>query len=180
MDEQHGTIGKIKTMWQRIAQGWKSLTLVHVAIIVVFCLVVAASFALGALVGQVRPVMPLAPVEGNIDQPVPSDVMQQRPPRGTFGSIEEIRGDVIRLRDPRSGRTWSVRARRDTVIEAGPRRRIPFEKLQVGQRIFVVGMPNAGETPNEFDAQFIGVVLGQPQKFVRPAQEPAGCWECSY
>ena len=46
---------------------------------------------------------------------------------------------------------------------------------QQDERIFVVGMPNQAETSNEFDAQFIGVVLGQQQKYVRPAQPPVEC-----
>lgn len=167
-------------MWQGFVDRFKkSVTLLHVAVIVLFCLVLAASFTLGALVERARPGVSPAPVEWNLEQPELSEPQQDRPPRGTFGAIEEIRGDVILVRDPRSGRMLSVRARRDTVIEAGPRRRIPFDNLRVGQRIFVVGVPYRGEAPNEFDAQFIGVVLGQPQKYVRPARVSPVCWDCT-
>lgn len=167
-------------MWQLSVQRFKkSVTLVHVTVIVLFCLVLAASFTLGALVGRARPGVSPAAMEWNMEQPESFEPQQVRPPRGTFGAIEEIRGDVIRVRDPRNGRTWSVRARGDTVIEAGPRRRIPFNTLRVGQRIFVVGVPYAGKAQDEFDAQFIGVVLGQPQKFVRPARAPVRCWDCT-
>ena len=99
--------------------------------------------------------------------------------RGRFGAIDSIQGNLIRIRDPRSGKTWNVRTRQDTVIEFGRHRRIPFDNLRVGQRIFVTGMPDESNAANEFDADFIGVVLGQPQRFVRPAMEPMWCWECA-
>jgi hypothetical protein len=72
-----------------------------------------------------------------------------------------------------------VRTGNDTVIEFGRHRRIPFDNLQVGQRIFVVGMPDGLESQEEFDAQFIGVLLGQQQKYVRPVVEPMLCWDCT-
>lgn len=140
------------------------MALLQVATLVVFCLLVAASFALGAFLGRTRSAPPLAP---------PPSQLEREPrlgnfARGTFGAIDSIQGNVIRVRDPRSGRVWRVRAKQDTVIEFGRQRRIPFENLRVGQRIFVVGAPNPLEAENEFDAQFIGVVLGQQQRFVRP------------
>jgi hypothetical protein len=83
------------------------------------------------------------------------------------------------MRDPRSGRTWRVRTGDNTVIEFGRQRRIPFDNLRVGQRIFVVGMPDEFESAEEFDAQFIGVLLGQQQKYIKPVVEPMLCWDCT-
>ncbi len=147
-----------------------SFTLLQAVALVLFCLLIAAAFALGALLGRGHPAPPPPPIFGVTDL--------DASPRGTFGAIEAIRGDVIQVRDPRSGRTWSVRAGRNTVIEGAPRARIPFKNLRVGQRVFVVGVANTDKAANEFDAQFIGVVMGQQQRFVRPAIPPVMCWDC--
>lgn len=144
-------------------------------VILAFCMLITAAFAFGAAMGQ-RSVF--THPQGQLP-PGRDPAGQFAPPRGTFGAIDEIQGDVIEMRDPRTGRTWRVRAVENTVIEYGSRRRIPFDNLRVGQRIFVVGMPNGGEGGNEFDAQFIGVVLGQQQNYVRPVQFPSGCWDCA-
>lgn len=152
------------------------ISLKQAVVVLVFCMLLAAAFALGAAMGQRG-----AGVGGSRVSP-PNGVgngvpFGAPPPRGTFGAIDQIEGDVIQMRDPRSGRTWRVRTGDDTVIEAGARRRIPFDNLRVGQRIFVVGMPGDQTEGNEFDAQFIGVVLGQQQRYVRPAQVPVDNWD---
>jgi hypothetical protein len=152
----------------------KTITLQMVVVVLAFCVLFGAAFAFGARMGQRSAgqsiLAPSVPVENDQFSP---------PPRGTFGAIDEIQGNEIRVRDPRSGRTWVVRAGSETVIELGPRRRIPLKNLRVGQRIFVVGAPSRSNQSNEFDAQFIGVVLGQPQKFIKPAVEPMECWDCA-
>lgn len=163
-------------MWERFII-WlnKTLTLKQAVVILALCMLITASFAFGAAMGRRSAPsshQPRAPIGWDYAEPFGSST------RGTFGAIDEIEGDVIRMRDPRSGRTWRVRAGNDTVIEFGRHRRIPLDNLHVGQRIFVIGVPDANESPNEFDAQFIGVVLGQQQKFSRPAQERVGCWDC--
>lgn len=155
----------------------KSVSPKQAALILGLCVLIAAAFGFGAVMGQRAGFANLPP------NPRPG--FQGGPPfgappqRGTFGSIDKIDGDVIQMRDPRSGRTWRVRTGSETVIEAGPRSPIPFNNLRVGQRIFVVGMPNQADTSNEFDAQFIGVVLGQQQRYMRPAVSPVDCSECT-
>jgi hypothetical protein len=42
-----------------------------------------------------------------------------------------------------------------------------------------VGVPNQAQAQDEFDAQFIGVVLGQQQRYERPAKLPPACWDCA-
>lgn len=168
-------------MWERFVNGLrKTLSLKQAVVIFAFCMLISASFAFGAAMGRRSLPASAAPVQA----PAPSGwenvgPFGQHPPRGTVGAIDDIQGDVIRMRDPRSGRTWRVRAGNDTVIEFGRQRRIPFENLQVGQRIFVVGMPDEFESAEEFDAQFIGVLLGQQQKYMRPVREPMLCWDCT-
>lgn len=154
------------------------ISLKQAVVVLVFCMLITAAFAFGAAMGQrgAGAGGPRIPPQNGMGNGVPFGAP---PPRGTFGSIDQIDGDVIQMRDPHSGRTWRVRTGDDTVIEAGARRRIPFGNLRVGQRIFVVGMPGDQAEGNEFDAQFIGVVLGQQQKYVRPAQVPVGCWDCT-
>lgn len=162
----------------------KTVTLKFVVVVLAFCLFTGAAFAFGAAMGRRS-----LPVGAN---PPPAPLQNQAPPvgmdgppgpfgpprRGTFGAIDGIEGDVIRMRDPRSGQIFRVRAGNNTVIEFGRSRRIPLGNLQVGQRIFVVGAPSAVDPGDEFDAQFIGVVLGQPQRYVRPAIDPMLCWDC--
>ncbi len=165
-------------MWERFSTSLnRTLTLKQVVVILALCMLIAASFAFGAAMGRrsvpIHPSPNQPPLGWEFAEPFGQYT------RGTFGAIDQIEGDVIQMRDPRSGRTWRVRAGNDTVIEFGRHRRIPFQNLHVGQRIFVVGVPSEIESPNEFDAQFIGVVLGQQQKFVRPAFEPMMCWECT-
>lgn len=165
-------------MWERFLSGLqKTISLKQAAAIFALIIFVAGAFAFGAAMGARN----LRPNPGqNPPPPVFGQGNGMPPPsmRGTFGAIDQINGDRIQLRDPRTGRTWVVRARQDTVIQLGPRERIPFKNLRVGQRVFVVGVPDAGQTPNQVDAQFIGVVLGQPQRFERPA-EPVLCWDCT-
>ncbi len=160
------------------------VTVKHVVILLAFCMLVTASFAFGAAMGR-RATLPGRPAMNQPPQ-MPAPPMgwgDMEPfdagPRGTFGAIDEIEGDVIRVRDPRSGRMWRIRTGDDTVIEFGRHRRIPFDNLRVGQRIFVVGVPGMMESQEEFDAQFIGVLLGQPQRYVRPAVEPMFCRDCT-
>ncbi len=163
-------------MWTRFAFWLKnSVSVLHLATLVIFCLLLVSSFALGAFLGRSRNALP--PNQAPWTQPM-DDAAGPLPPRGRFGAIDSIQGNLIRIRDPRSGKTWNVRTRQDTVIEFGRHRRIPFDNLRVGQRIFVTGMPDESNAANEFDADFIGVVLGQPQRFVRPAMEPMWCWDC--
>lgn len=163
-------------MWTRFTAWFKnSVTLLPVATLVVFCLLLASSFALGAFLGRSRYLPPTN--HPPLAQPF-NDSTEGVPPRGRFGAIDSIQGNLIRLRDPRSGKTWDVRTRRDTVIEFGRHQRIPFNKLRVGQRIFVIGMADESDTANEFDADFIGVVLGQPQRFVRPVLKSLTCGDC--
>jgi hypothetical protein len=155
----------------------KTLSPKQAALILALCMLIAAAFGFGAVMGQRAGFanVPRNPPPGFQAGPP----FGAPPPRGTFGSIDQIDGDVIQMRDPRSGRTWRVRTGSDTVIEAGPRGPIPFKNLRVGQRIFVVGMPNQAATSNEFDAQFIGVVLGQQQRYVRPVESPVDCLNCT-
>jgi hypothetical protein len=149
------------------------ISIKQAVIVLAFCMLIATGFAYGAAMGQRG-----AAFGGLRGFPSAGDDHPGRPSqRGTFGAIDRIEGDVIQMRDPRRGRTWRVRTGDDTVIEAGARRRIPFDNLRVGQRIFVVGVPNEVESGNEFDAKFIGVVLGQQQRYVRPVA-PVECWDC--
>lgn len=135
--------------------------------VAVVVLLLSGGFALGAVVGRDRAA--LMPMRG-----APGQGMRGPAMGGTVGAIEGIEGDVLQLRDPRSGQTWKVRANRDTVVEAGPRRRIPVRDLRVGQRVFVLGVPD----DQTWDAQFIGVMLGQPQRFLAPAR-PGVCEDCT-
>ncbi len=155
-------------MRERFGNWFSSVAALQVVAVIALCLLVAGAFGLGVLVAQARPLPPPPPMG------MPP-VEAQAPMRGTFGAIDRIDGNVIHLRDPRSGRVWSVRTGRDTVIEFGPRRPIPLHALRPGQRVFVVGAPGA----NEFDAKFIGVVLGQGQRFLPPARLPVceDCWD---
>ncbi len=157
----------------------KTLTMKQAAIILVFCMLISASFALGAFMGRKS----MSANVTSVEEPAPSGsdagAFGQRPSRGTVGAIDQIEGDVIRLREPRSGRTLRVRARDNTIIEFGRHHRIPFDKLRVGQRIFVIGMPDRLEPAEEFDAQFIGVLLGQSQRYIKPVKEPMMCWDCA-
>jgi hypothetical protein len=172
-------------MWARFVNWFtKYVTVKQVVILLAFCMLVTASFAFGAALGR-RTMAPPRPVQSQQDRQLPRQPIgwEDVEPfgaerRGTFGAIDQIEGDVIRVRDPRSGRTWRVRTGDDTVIEFGRHRRIPFDNLRVGQRIFVVGVPDMLESQEEFDAQFIGVLLGQPQKFTRPVGEPILCRDC--
>jgi hypothetical protein len=168
-------------MWGRF-ENWlrRTLTLKQAVVIIAFCFFISAAFAFGAAMGRRSvspnpqpPLQSAPPLGWEYPEPFGS------PTRGTFGAIDEIRGDVIQIRDPRSGRTWRVRAGDNTVIEFGRHRRIPFDNLRVGQRIFVVGVPGELESADEFDAQFIGVVFGQQQRFSKRALEPVLCWDCS-
>lgn len=134
------------------------------------CLLVTGAFGLGVIVASARP-SPDMPTFAAPPGMMPPEA--QGPVRGTFGAIDRIDGNVIHVRDPRSGRMWSVRAGDDTVIESGARRPIPFQALRPGQRVFVVGSPDS----NELDAKFIGVVLGQGQRFVMPGEMPL-CTDC--
>lgn len=166
-------------MRERFVNGLnRALTVKQAVFLLAFCLLFALSFAVGAVMGS-RSVWRNAPDAPPRNAPsweyVAPDAVQTR---GTFGAIDAIQGNVIRLREPRTGRTWKIRAGRETVIQMGPRQRVPLKSLRVGQRIFVVGVPNKFESHDEFDAQFIGVVLGQQQRFVRPAAQPVLCWEC--
>lgn len=154
----------------------KTLSVKQAVLILALCMLVAAAFAFGAAMGQRsgRANLPPNPPPGFQQGPL----FGMPPQRGTYGSIDQIDGDVIQMRDPRSGRTWRVRTGNNTVIEAGPRSPIPFNNLRVGQRIFVVGMLNQAAASNEFDAQFIGVVMGQQQNYIRPAR-PVECLDCT-
>jgi hypothetical protein len=156
-------------MWERFFKWVSGVAALQAIAIAAVCLLVIGAFGLGIIVAQARP--PLPPVSAPSD--VPPDV--RVPAHGTYGSIDRIDGNVIRLRDPRSGRIWSVRASSKTVIEFGPRRPIPLQALRPGQRVFVVGSANA----NELDASFIGVVLGQGQRYLAPAPAPTceGCFD---
>lgn len=157
-------------MWERFLN-WVSGTAVLQAIaLAAVCLLVAGAFGLGIIVAHARPPQP-PPISAPSDAPPDARV----PAHGTYGSIDRIDGNVIRLRDPRSGRIWFVRASNKTVIESGPRRPIPLQALRPGQRVFVVGSPDA----NGLDASFIGVVLGQGQRYLAPAQAPTceGCFD---
>lgn len=156
------------------------MTPAQAVVIFGFCIMLSAAFGFGAAMGR-RSITPnVLPAQQQMAPPLGWDggAPFGPPRRGTFGAIDGIQGDVIQMRDPRSGRTWRVRAGEETVIEFGRQRRIPFENLRVGQRIFVVGAPGQFESADEFDAQFIGVVLGEQQRYVRPAREPVLCWEC--
>jgi len=160
----------------------RTVTLKQAVVILAFCMFISGAFAFGAAMGQRRVPAEVRPPQQQAPRP-PMGWGEPGPfgppTRGTFGAIDGIEGDVIRMRDPRNGRMWRVRAGDDTVIEFGRSRRIPFGNLQVGQRIFVVGVPAEIESDDEFDAQFIGVVLGQQQRFVRPARDPMLCWDCT-
>jgi hypothetical protein len=141
------------------------------------CLLIAGGFALGAMLGASRVFLPDAATN-------PFPPAMRGPPRrlGTYAAIDHVEGNRIRLRDPRSGRTWSVRANSNTVVELGAQRRIPFQELRPGQRVFVIGDPEPGAPSGpaqdpEWNAQFIGVVLGQPQKYVVPP--PVWCDNCT-
>ena len=155
-------------MRERFLNWSKGVGALQVIAVIALCLLIASAFGLGIIVSRARAIRQPAP------QGMPP-LEAQMPMRGTFGAIVGIDGNIIRLRDPRSGRVWTVRAGRDTVIEFGPRRPIPLNALRPGQRVFVVGSPDS----NELDAKFIGVVLGQGQQFLRPAQAPAclDCWD---
>jgi hypothetical protein len=157
----------------------KTMTLKQAIVILAFCMLLSAAFAFGAAMGHRTLSSNLAPAPQSGPPPGWEYAAPfASPPRGTFGAIDEIEGDMIQVRDPRSGRTWRVRAGNNTVIEFGRHKRIPFENLQVGQRIFVVGTPKELESGAEFDAQFIGVVLGQQQRFMKPVVQPMSCWDC--
>lgn len=134
--------------------------------VLLVCLLVAGAFGLGMIVARARQPLPRPPAA----VPGPDALAPQR---GTYGAIDRIEGNVIRLRDPRSGQTWSVRTGNETVIEFGPRRRIPLQALRPGQRVFVVGAPQS----NGFDASFIGVVVGQGQYYIVPVQRQI-CKDC--
>ncbi len=162
------------SLWSRF-WGWlrRNITWQRVVAAIALCLLLTGVFALGAAFGRRRILQNLPGGQNN--PPSLSANEQPRPPlRGTFGAIASIDGDTIQLRDPRSGRTWFVRTGNDTIIEFGPRRRIPLKQLRVGQRVFVVGVANS----DSFDARFIGVVLGQQQRYVMPPQ-PVICTDCS-
>lgn len=155
-------------MRERFWNWFGSVAALQAIALVALCLLVAGAFGLGAIMAQARPLPP--PPQFGMPPPEARGQM-----RGTFGAIDRIEGNVIQLRDPRSGRVWSVRTGRDTVIEFGPRRPIPLNALRPGQRVFVVGAPDS----NEFDAKFIGVVPGQGQRFAPPARLPIcqDCWD---
>lgn len=158
-------------MWERLTAWLRTnVTRQQAVAIIALCILLAGAFGFGA--GFLRVRLPFA---RPLPPGAPPIAAPFRPPmRGTFGSIDRIEGDVIHVRDARNGRTWSVRAGQNTVIESGPRRPILFNDLHVGQRIFVVGVPNS----DTVDARFIGVVYGQPQNFMMPAQ-PVMCMDCT-
>ena len=145
-------------MRERFLKWFSSIGALQVIAVLLVCMLIAAAFGLGMVVARARVPRFVAPQTAPM--PVPDA-------RGTYGAIDRIEGNIIRLRDPRSGRTWFVRAGSDTIIEFGPRRRIPLQALRPGQRVFVVGAPQE----NGFDAKFIGVVVGQGQRFVLPARQ---------
>ncbi len=168
-------------MFSRFA-GWlqQHLSPLQAASLVMFCLLVAGAFALGALLGNVRPPggAPVTYPEADAE-PVPVEGWGRK--LGRYAAIERIEGERIQLRDPRSGHIWVIRANPNTIVEFGPRHRIPINALRPGLRVFVVGVQNTPawnepETDLEWNAQFIGVVGGQPQRYLVPA--PRGCEEC--
>ena len=156
-------------MRERFWNWFGSVAGLQVIALVALCLLVAGAFALGMIVAQAQQPLPPPPLQAQPNVPPDADL----PVRGTFGAIDRIEGNTIRLRDPRSGRVWTVRAGDQTVIENGPRRPIPFQALRPGQRVFVIGSPGA----NNFDATFIGVVLGEKQFYLTPARLPH-CEDC--
>lgn len=153
-------------MRERFLHWLESIPALQTIAVLLVCLLVAGAFGLGAVVARARRPLPPPP------QAIP-DTTLPAPQRGTYGAIDRIEGNIIRLRDPRSGRTWAVRAGSETVIQFGPRKRIPLQQLRPGQRVFVVGAPQA----NGFDASFIGVVVGQGQYYIAPAPQPL-CENC--
>lgn len=153
-------------MRERFLHWLSGITTLQAIAVLMVCLLVAGAFSLGMIVARAR--QPQAPPPPLMPEP---DALA--PQRGTYGAIDRIEGNVIRLRDPRSGQLWSVRAGNETVIEFGPRRRIPLQALRPGQRVFVVGAPQ----PNGFDASFIGVVVGQGQYYIVPVHQQL-CKDC--
>lgn len=147
-------------MRERFLNWLNSVAALQAMVIVALCVLVAGAFSLGIIVAQARRTSPRLPVQ---TQPNYSNAAPL-PQRGTYGAIDQIEGNTIRLRDPRSGHVWSVRANKQTIIRFGERRQIPLQALRPGQRVFIVGAPDA----NEFDATFIGVVVGQGQRYVLP------------
>lgn len=154
-------------MRERFLHWLASVSALQMIAVLLVCMLVAGAFGLGLVVARVRQPLPSPPLQS---MPEPD---ARAPQRGTYGAIDRIEGNVIRLRDPRNGRTWAVRAGNETVIQFGPRQRIPLQALRPGQRVFVVGAPEA----NELDASFIGVVIGQGQYFIAPAQIQV-CEDC--
>lgn len=154
------------------------LTPLQAASLIMAVALLAGAFALGAFLGNVR--------QSDVSQPDSAPQQAFPPDRGghklgSLAAIERVDGDRIQLRDPRSGRSWSVRANPNTVVEFGPRRRIPLGALRPGQRVFVVGIPdtpawNQVQGDLEWDAQFIGVVAGTPQRYLMPPRR--WCPEC--
>lgn len=145
-------------MRERFVHWFAGVSTLQALAAVLMCLLVAGAFGLGMVVARARQPALTRPQEMNAPD-------AYAPRRGTYGAIDQIEGNIIRLRDARSGRVWTVRAGNDTVIEFGPRRRIPLKALRPGQRVFVVGASEA----NGFDAKFIGVVVGQGQYYIAPA-----------
>jgi hypothetical protein len=146
--------------------------------LIAICLLIAAAFAFGAAVerGQLASGLWRGRIEASTQ---PSGNWHPRVPlRGTFGAIDHIEGEIIQMRDARNGSVLLVRTGSDTIIELGRRGRIPLKDLRVGQRIFVIGNPNSGDVSSEFDARFIGVLPGQQQRYLSPAQ-PAVCVGCT-
>jgi hypothetical protein len=153
------------TMRERFTRLLHRITPLQVIGVIALCFLISFAFALGATMGRVPRPLPPAP---------PSSEQNPPPlPRGTFGAIDQIQGNVIRVRDSRSGRVWSVHTGDDTVIQLGERRRVPLNDLRPGQRVFIVG----SRAEDGFDAQFIGVVLGQSQRFIMPTR-PRLCLDC--
>lgn len=156
-----------------LGRGWTwiraHVSPLQAASLVMVALLLAGAFALGAILGNARPT---ASPAGSIPPPAARPPLDGRR-LGTVGAIERVEGDRIDLRDPGSGQRWSVRANPNTIVQSGPRERIPVHDLRPGQRVFVVGVPNTPDINQpaadpEWNAQFIGVVMGQPQRYVLP------------
>lgn len=157
------------------------LTPLQAASLVMAGLLLAGAFALGAFLGNVRSSAPSGADDAQIQAPAFPRARGGHK-LGSLAAIERVEGDRIQLRDPRSGRLWSVRANPNTIVEFGPRRRIPLGALRPGQRVFVVGIPdtpawNESQGDLEWDAQFIGVVAGAPQRYLLPPR--FRCPECT-
>lgn len=147
-------------MRERFLHWLSDISALQTIAVLLVCLLVAGAFGLGMVVARARRPLPPPPLQA---MPKPD---ARAPQHGAYGAIDHIEGNVIHLRDPRNGHLWSVRAGNETVIEFGARQRIPLQALRPGQHVFVVGAPQA----HGFDASFIGVVVGQGQRFIVPTR----------